>query len=122
MDISKAIEGTYGTMYYVADMEKSVRYFKDIFNLQPATESPGWTEFKLGDHSLCLHATGPDGNVDGKGILITKVKGLKEVVATLKSRGVEFVNEIHSVCEGGYSVDFRDPSGNLMSLFEYTGE
>jgi predicted enzyme related to lactoylglutathione lyase len=121
MNISQAFEGAYGSMYYVNDMAKSVQYYKDMFNLAPAMESPEWTEFNLNGHTLCLHALEPGKKSDGKAILITKVKGLEAVVAELKNRGVEFMNEIHQVCEGGFSADFRDPSGNQISLFEYKG-
>lgn len=122
MDISKQFDGTYGTMYYVYDMAKSVKYYKDMFNLTPTEESPQWTTYELNGHNICLHAVGPDQKVDGKGILITKVKGLTGVVKELKSRGVEFVMDIHQVCEGGYAADFKDPSGNVLSMFEYTGQ
>lgn len=71
---------------------------------------------------LGLHIAEEGQEIDGKGILINRVKDLKSVYTELKSRGVEFMNEIHSVCEGGYAADFKDPSGNQISLFEYTGQ
>ena len=121
MDLSKAYQGSFGTLYYVKDMSKSVQYYKDIFNLKPKCESPEWSEFDFNGHSLCLHAAAKDMKIDGKGILIVKVKNLREVVGTLKSRGVEFVHDVHEVCENGFSADFKDLSGNLLSLFEYIG-
>jgi predicted enzyme related to lactoylglutathione lyase len=121
MDISKNITGTYGTMYMVRDMQKSVQYYKEMLNLTPEAESPEWTSFDLNGHRICLHATAPDAAIDGKGVLITSVKDLDLVVAELKKRGVEFVQEVQQVCDGGFAADFKDPSGNVVSLFEYRG-
>ncbi len=121
MNISQQFDGAYGSLYYVADMAKSVSYYKDMFNLTPTMESPEWTEFNLNGHTLCLHGVREGTKIDGKAILITKVKGLDSVVAELKKRGVEFKGDIHQVCEGGFAADFVDPSGNTISLFEYKG-
>lgn len=121
MNIAQQFDGAYGSLYYVTDMAKSVQYYKDMFNLTPTMESPEWTEFSLNGHTLCLHGLEPGKKSDGKAILITKVKGLDNVVAELKKRGVEFEGDIKQVCDGGFSADFRDPSGNLISLFEYKG-
>jgi predicted enzyme related to lactoylglutathione lyase len=122
MKINAALDGAYGSMYYVSDMKKAVDYYKNVFDLTPTMESPQWTEFDWNGHTVCLHAAAPGAKVDGKAIFIAKVKGLTEVVKELKSRGVEFLGEIHNVCEGGYAADFRDPSGNQISLFEFTGK
>ncbi|MGE0763693.1 MAG: VOC family protein [Bdellovibrionales bacterium] len=122
MNIANALEGAYGSMYYVRDMQKAVQYYKDMFDLKPISESPGWSEFDWNGHKVCLHLAEPSAEIDGKAIFIAKVKGLTGIVAELKKRGVEFSKDIHSVCEGGYAADFRDSSGNLLSLFEYTGE
>jgi len=121
MNLDEFFTGTYGTLYYVNDMKKSVRYYKDCFNLNPEEESEAWTTFNLNGHRLCLHACEEGQKVDGNGILITNVKNLEKVVSSLKSHGVEFVKEISQVCEGGFAADFKDPSGNVISLFEYQG-
>ncbi|MCB9027351.1 MAG: VOC family protein [Bdellovibrionaceae bacterium] len=121
MNLSKNFKGTYGTMYYVKDMNKTVQYYKDMFNLTPEDESPEWTTFSFDGHRICLHACGEKDKVEGNGILITNVTKLDEMVVELKKRGVEFIKDITQVCEGGYSADFKDPSGNIVSLFEYKG-
>lgn len=121
MNLSENFTGTYGTMYMVRDMKKSVAYYKDMMNLTPEEESDSWTTFNLNGHRICLHLAEANAEIDGKGVLITNVKGLEAVVAEMKSRGVEFMMDIHQVCEGGYSADFKDPSGNVLSLFEFRG-
>ena len=121
MNLEKHFNGTYGTMYYVTDMKKSVQYYKEIFNLTPESESSDWTTFALNGHRICLHSSAEGQQTNGHGILITSVANLEGMVVELKKRGVEFVKEVTKVCEGGYAADFKDPSGNVISLFEYQG-
>jgi catechol 2,3-dioxygenase-like lactoylglutathione lyase family enzyme len=118
-DLKDFVTGTYGTMYYVRDMEKSTAYYQDVLGLEPNFKSSDWTTFKLGESVLALHLT--TGEVSGNGILIMNSKNLKATVPTLKSKGVEFVKDYHAVCDGGYAIDIRDPNGNVVSFFEYTG-
>lgn len=122
MNIAEQFDGTYATMYFVNDMTKALAYYKDMFNMEPTEQSPGWATFDFNGHRLALHATEEGKVSDGKGELIINVKNLEGVVTELKSRGVEFVSDITNVCEGGWAADFKDPSGNTMSLFEYKGQ
>ena len=121
MDMKEFVIGTHGTMYYVSDMKKSVAYYKMLYGKEPLFESPDWTEFDLNGTHLCLHIAEDSSKIDGKGTLIHKVRNLKEMIPSLKQMGVEIERDYHEVCEGGFSVDFRDPSGNRLSLFEYLG-
>ena len=116
-------KGTYGTMYNVRDMKKSVSYYKDVVGLQPRFESESWTEFQLGSGALCLHQYSEGmADLQGKGILITEVKDLGNLVSDLKKRGVEFFKDIHEVHPGAHSADFKDPDGNWVSLYEDTNQ
>jgi catechol 2,3-dioxygenase-like lactoylglutathione lyase family enzyme len=36
---------------FVADMEKAVKFYRDVVGLQLKFESPGWSEFVTGNHS-----------------------------------------------------------------------
>ncbi|MEK6775072.1 MAG: VOC family protein [Bdellovibrionota bacterium] len=121
MNISENFKGTYGTMYYVHNMKKSVQYYKDNFNLTPEDETPEWTTFSLNGHRICLHLINENHSPEHNGVLIANVSNLEGVVSELKKRGVEFISEIKNVCEGGYAADFKDPNGNVLSLFEYKG-
>ena len=119
--MSHQIRGTYGTMYYVKDMAKAVMYYKENLGLKPRFESPEWTEFDLNGHGLCLHAMGKDEkglNQKGVGLLILDVKGLVTMVAELKKKGVEFIGEMKEVHPGAHSIEFKDPSDNVISLYE----
>jgi len=122
MNMSESLTGTYGTLYYVADMNKSIQYFKDMLNLTPEEESPEWTTFPIaGGHRICLHGTADMNQVTGKGILISNVKNIEAFSAELKKRGAEIVSDIHQVCEGGFAFDIREANGITLSFFEYKG-
>lgn len=118
--MSYRIKGTYGTMYYVKDMAKSVTYYQETLGLKARFESPEWTEFEVNGHGLCLHATDKGNAPNEQGVLILDVTGIREMTTALKAKGVEFVSEVKEVHPGAYSSDFRDPSGNLVSLYENT--
>lgn len=113
-----SFHGTYGTMYYVHDMAKSVAFYKEKFNLAPSFESPEWTEFDLDGHALCLHAHDPRESFQHGGCLITKVSDINGLVASLKGDGIEFVGEVKEVYPGAYSAEFKDPNGNVLSIYE----
>ncbi len=115
-------QGAYGTMYYVKDMKKATDYYKAMLGLKPRYESKEWTEFDLGDNTaLCLHGSDDEKDlVKEGGILIAKVKNIKALVPELKQRGMEFVREINEVHPGAFCVDFKDPAGNIVSLYEDT--
>lgn len=112
------VRGTYGTMYYVQNMAKSVAYYSETLGIKPSIESEGWTEFDLGNHSLCLHACRPGATTASGGILIIKVSKIHDLVKNLKSRGIEFLSEIREVHPQAYSADFRDADGNVVSFYE----
>lgn len=115
--------GTYGTMYYVNDMKKSVAYYKDHLGFTQVNESEGWSEFSLpGGNRLCLHGTDANTKKPQNGIMILEVKKLPELVKKMKANGAEFAGDIHPVHPGAHSIDFRDPSGNVVSLYEDTNK
>jgi catechol 2,3-dioxygenase-like lactoylglutathione lyase family enzyme len=113
---SGKILGTYGTMYYVKDMKKSVEWFSSRLGLKPDHESKDWTEFHLGGHALCLHLAKKD-PYPANGSLILHVGDIKGIVASLKKAGAT-VEEPHEVHPGAWAADVRDPDGNVLSVYE----
>lgn len=115
--LAKNQKGTYGTMYFVNDMQKSVAWYKDKLGLKPSWESEGWTEFPINNHSICLHLLTPDKKGLAAGYAIIRVSDLKGVVAELKNRNVR-MDDIAEVHPGAYAVKLYDPDGNVVSLYE----
>jgi hypothetical protein len=40
---------------FVADMDKAVKFYRDVLGLKVKFESPGWSEFVTGETTLALH-------------------------------------------------------------------
>ena len=40
---------------FVADMDKAVKFHRDVLGLKVKFESPGWSEFATGETTLALH-------------------------------------------------------------------
>ena len=40
---------------FVADMDKAVKFYRDVVGLTLKFESPGWSEFSTGETTLALH-------------------------------------------------------------------
>ena len=40
---------------FVADMDKAVKFYRDVVGLTLKFESPGWSEFVTGETTLALH-------------------------------------------------------------------
>lgn len=110
------ISSTYGTMYYIDDMEKSVKYYKGILGLNPGYESPTWTEFQMGDHRLCLHAKRANEKYPQNGILIFQVDGVKNLFEKMKNDGFQ-VFGLHEVHPEAWTFHIKDISQNECSFY-----
>jgi len=54
-------------MEFVADMDRAVKFYRDVLGLTLKFQSPGWTEFSTGETSLGLHPSSeksPAGSVE----------------------------------------------------------
>ncbi|MBI3891499.1 MAG: glyoxalase/bleomycin resistance/dioxygenase family protein [Candidatus Wallbacteria bacterium] len=116
--LPSTFKGTYGTMYYVKDMKKSIAFFKDQIGLHPKFEDEGWTEFDLGGPSLCLHPVGDKKIAIGSTQLIILVGDIQKEVSRLKEKKVVFPNDIMDMGEHGICAEFVDPDGNPLSLYQ----
>ncbi|HXX93359.1 MAG TPA: VOC family protein [Planctomycetota bacterium] len=110
------MKSTYGTMYFVRDMARSVAYFRTLLGVKPRFESPEWTEFPIGDHALCLHARRRAEKRRPNGVLIVNVKGVKSVFERMKRTRLKVVG-LHEIHPGAWSFTLTDPSGNELSFY-----
>ncbi|HVR83243.1 MAG TPA: VOC family protein [Planctomycetota bacterium] len=110
------MKSTYGTMYYVDDMRKSVEYFKKVLGVKPRFQSPEWTEIPIGTHALCLHVKKRGGTYRPNGVLIVNAKGVKALFSRLK-RGKHDVFGLQEIHPKAWSFTLRDSSGNELSVY-----
>lgn len=114
------IRGTYGTIYYTANMQRSVEFYKKVFEKEPTHASDGWTEFDCGGHNLCLHWQDSKEPVkSSKTCLIVSVRGLDGIIQKLRKQDMR-MSDKHEVHPGAYSADLTDPDGHILSFYENT--
>jgi lactoylglutathione lyase len=114
-------------MVMVSDMNRSVRFYKELLGLKLRSESPEWTEFETGDATIALHGGGAkrDSVLDSSrssdfagtcsfGFVVDDIDGMYR---ELKSKGVTFA--MPPTERGGEGIKLAvciDPDGLPISL------
>src|ERR1700686_3218583 len=73
---------------FVTDMNKAVKFYRDMLGLQIKFESPGWSEFVTGETTLALHPAS-DKNPAGKVELIAGAKNVRLLPDTSLQRNLQ---------------------------------
>ena len=95
---------------FVADMDRAVKFYRDVVGLPLKFESPGWSEFATGDTSFALHpasAKNPAGTYD----LGFTVPDLQRFYEQLQTQGVKFPMPPTKQDFGGMLAQFLDTEG-----------
>ncbi len=104
---------------FVTDMDRAIAFYRDTLELEMAQRSGDeWAQFSAGTLQLGLHGTGHVAGRAGGTIAFT-VADLDASKAKLASRGVEIGHEGGGEGRGPRFVEFADPDGNVLALFEY---
>lgn len=109
-----------GIVFTVADLGRAHRFYKDTLGLTFEVDDleGGYLHARLpGDVELmffpgeAVHGTTPQ-------VVFGLAKGgIDGMVASLAAAGVEIVTAV-TEAPGGWSVDFKDPDGHTLSLFQ----
>ena len=99
---------------FVADMDKAVKFHRDVLGLKVKFESPGWSEFVTGETTLALHPAS-DKNLAGKvelGFTVPHVEtfyreSVKGVLFSMPPKKQDF---------GGVLAQFVDSEGAHCSV------
>ncbi len=123
---------TVSVRYFVHDVDEAIRFYCDLLGFQEEMHpAPTFAMLSRGDLRLVLSKPGggpgggaamPDGTLPEPGgwnRFSLEVSDLEGLVATLRSRGAHFRNEIVTGV-GGKQILVDDPSGNPVELFEPT--
>ena len=104
---------TYAILF-VADMDQSVAFYRDLLGLTLKFASPGWSEFVTGETTLALHpmtATDVAGTIQ----LGLRVPDLHGFYTAMTGQGVKFTAPPHD--EGGVVIArFLTPDGAECSV------
>ncbi len=100
---------------FVADMDRAVKFHRDVLGLPLKFESPGWSEFVTGETTLALHpasAKNPAGAVE----LGFTVADIQKFHQEMSAKGVQFTMPPTKQDFGGTLAQFVDSEGGHVSV------
>lgn len=105
--------------FFVSDMDRAVAFYRDVLELELGHRSGDeWSQLGAGSIQLGLHGAGA-GPVRPGGTLAFTVLDLDAAKAKLVARDVAVGHEGGGEGLGPRFVEFNDPDGNVLALFEY---
>jgi len=102
---------------FVDDMDRAVRFYRDVLGLPLKFQSPGWSEFVTGETTLALHPASqknPAGTVE----LGFAAQDLSQFYEELTQKGVRFNMPPTKQDFGGRLAQFVDSEGGRCSVGE----
>ena len=101
----------------VSDMEKSVKFYREVLHLPIKSQSEEWTEFFNVGTVIALHLAKRKAKIGtGIGVLIGFMDNdLEATVNRLKMQGVKFCKEPKEETFGKHTT-IEDPDGHLISI------
>ena len=119
---------TFSATIPAKDIDSTRKFYEGVLGLQIVQETPAGISYRTGDSTLSLYPTQFAGTAQHTlGGFV--VKDLEAAMAELRERGVTFeeydmpglktVNGIAEL-EGERGSWFKDPEGNILSLYEST--
>ena len=100
---------------FVADMDRTVRFYRDTIGLPLKFQSSGWSEFATGETTLTLHPAS-DRNPAGKVELGFHVPDLQQRHTEMTTKGVQFPTPPQKQDYGGMLAQFVDSEGSHVSV------
>jgi predicted enzyme related to lactoylglutathione lyase len=100
---------------FVSDMNRAVKFYRDVLGFQLKFESPGWSEFVTGETTLALHPASQK-NAAGTIELGFTVTGVQEFHKEMGAKGVQFTMPPTKQDYGGLLARFVDSEGGHSSV------
>jgi predicted enzyme related to lactoylglutathione lyase len=100
---------------FVADMDRAVKFYRDVLGLQLTFESPGWSEFVTGETRLALHPASAK-NAAGAVELGFTVPDIQKFHQDMVAKGVQFTMPPTKQDFGGLLAQFLDSEGGHCSV------
>lgn len=120
---------TLSAMLAAGDLDRAKAWYADKLGFEPVAEFDGFVmDFRSGDTSFNVYKTDHAGSARNT-VATWRMKGIRDEVARLKSRGVRFeeydfgdegwtVGGILSDEQGDLNAWFKDSEGNILALAE----
>jgi lactoylglutathione lyase len=100
---------------FVADMNRAVKFYRDVLGLGLKFESPGWSEFVTGETTLALHPAS-EKNPAGAVELGFTVADIQKFHGAMSAKGVQFSMPPTKQDFGGLLAQFVDSEGGHCSV------
>jgi predicted enzyme related to lactoylglutathione lyase len=100
---------------FVADMDRAVKFYRDVVGLQLKFESPEWSEFATGETSLALHLANERNRAGTYDVGFT-AKDLQQFYEQMQTKGVRFSMPPTKQDFGGTLAQFLDSEGAHPSV------
>jgi predicted enzyme related to lactoylglutathione lyase len=100
---------------FVGDMNRAVRFYRDVIGLPLKFESPDWSEFSTGETTLALHPAS-DKNPAGKVEIGFEVPDLQKFHSEMMAKGVKFPVAPKKQAYGSLLAQFQDSEGASVSV------
>jgi lactoylglutathione lyase len=100
---------------FVADMDRAVKFYRDVVGLTLKFESPEWSEFATGETSLALHRAS-EKNAAGTYDVGFTVEDLQQFYVQMQTKGVKFPMAPTKQDFGGILAQFLDSEGAHPSV------
>ena len=106
----------------VSDMDKSIKFYRDVLELPIKNTSSEWVEFFSSGTVLALHPSKSKSRTKNSGVLVGfMVSDLGPVAKKLKDKKVEFFKEPKEESFGKHAI-IADPDGHLISIAEISSK
>ena len=100
-------------MLMVQDMERGVRFYRDVLGLDVKLHTPGWSELTLGDSTVALHGGGT-GERTRTGLSF-EVEDIDDACRQVQDGGGQLLRgPVLRAAEGIRLADLADPEGNVF--------
>jgi predicted enzyme related to lactoylglutathione lyase len=98
-------------------MDRAVAFYRDVLGLKPMVQSPGWSQFDLGNGlSIGLHIARGEFQAPAggwvPGFVVDDVKAARQRV---EAGGGRVTEDYHDI-PGGVVLEFADPDGNHIDI------
>ena len=130
-ETSTFVVGFWGVRYQVKDVARAVAFYTHQLGFKLDQQNlPAFAQVSIGNLKLVLSGPGasgsrpmPDGRSqepEGWNRIMLHVTNLPDRIEALKKAGLRFRNQME-VGPGGKQIQFEDPDGNPIELFEPAG-
>jgi predicted enzyme related to lactoylglutathione lyase len=110
-------------VFFVRVLDRAVGFYRDTLGL-PVNEIDGhdgpFALAELGDMTLVFIQRDAKAG-DSPVVVFSLDGGIDDYAEALAAKGVEIVVPVSEAPDGGLTLDFVDPDGNMLSLYQSPG-